>query len=257
MNTATSRHLPCTDPVYQACVAATAHNCGAIVDSPSVDDTGIRVTFSSWPRQREALRALRLLSYAVVPQPACTLLISGWDQQLLRCRAERLEHTVTLLQRWLCTLADETLDTFLAAPEYGTADEYLAQRRAIAQAKAAACGALDHYGPRLSTDVSDADLARVSAELHAVLLRVVAAQHAAAALIRRHIETVRAALGLYLQYRDIRGCTEIQKARAKTLLDIGQGVSAFVDVARYEADQRPYQARRCSQQQEVMRLDVT
>lgn len=257
MNTATSRHLPCSDPIYQVCVAATAHNCGATVDAPSVGDTGIAVTFSSWPRQQEALRALRLLGYAVVPQPACTLLISGWDQHLLRCRAERLEHAVSLLQRWLCTLAEETLDAFLAAPEYGTGDEYLAQRRAIAQAKAAACGTVDQQGPRFSTDVSDADLARVSAELHALLLRVVTAQDAAAALIRRHIETVRAALGLYLQYRDTCGPTEIQTARAKTLLDIGLGVSGFVDVARYEADQRPYQERRCSQQQEVVRLDVT
>jgi hypothetical protein len=54
--------LPGAGPIAEACSRATAHNYGStLVGDPVVSPAGVRVRLSSWPRQQEALRALRAL----------------------------------------------------------------------------------------------------------------------------------------------------------------------------------------------------
>lgn len=238
MSTPTLHELPCTEPIYQACLAATAHNYGDTVDTPVVTSEGITVALSSWPRQQEALRALRLLGYAVTAQPAAVLLVHGWDQKLLRARAESLEHAVEQLQGWLRALAHETLEEFVAAPEYGTADEDLAESRAVAHARAGARAALDPRGQLRLAEISDAELTHAHAAARPLLVRVIAAQVAVDALIHAHIQTARSAIGLYREYRNLHGYSAVEQSCAKTVLDIDQGVNAFCELANYQADSR-------------------
>lgn len=238
MSTSTLNHLPCTDPVYRACLAATAHNYGETVDAPIVTANGIVITLSSWPRQQEALRALRLLGYAVTEQPGPALLVRGWDHGLLQARAESLEHSVDQLQRWLCTLAHETLEEFIAAPEHGTDEEDLAERRAVEHAHAAARDTLEPGGHCCLAAVSERELSRAPDELRPLLIRVMAAHETVAGLIRRHMETARSAIGLYREYRHVHGYGDVEQACAKTLLDIDEGVSAFYAMASYRAEKQ-------------------
>ena len=54
------------EPVASACRRATARDSGVpVLGDPEVTPAGIRVRLSSWPRQQEALAALRLLGYQV------------------------------------------------------------------------------------------------------------------------------------------------------------------------------------------------
>lgn len=238
MSTPTLHHLPCTEPIYQACLVATAHNYGDTVDTPVVTGQGVAVALSSWPRQQEALRALRLLGYAVTAQPAAVLLVRGWDLELLQARAESLEHAVAQLQRWLRGLAHETLEEFIAAPEHGSADEDFAERRAVEHARAGARGALgplDH--PRMA-EVGDVELTHAHAAVRPLLVRVIAAQAAVHALIHGHIQTARGAIGLYREYRNIYGCSDVERCCAGTVIDIDQGVNAFFELANYQANSR-------------------
>lgn len=238
MSTPPLNHLPCTDPVYRACRVATAHNYGDTVDAPVITDNGVAITMSSWPRQQEALRALRLLGYAVIEQPGPTLLVSGWDHALLQARAEFLEHSVDELQRWLCILAHETLEEFVAAPEHGTDEEDLAERRAGDHARAAARDTLGPGGHWRLAAVSEIDLTRARDELRPLLIRVMAAQAAVVDLIRGHMQTARSAIGLYREYRHAHGYSDVEQACAKTLLDIDQGVSAYHQLANYRAEKQ-------------------
>ncbi|MCA2247585.1 hypothetical protein JF729_07210 [Mycobacterium intracellulare] len=238
MSTPTLHHLPCTEPIYQACLAATAHNYGATVDTPVVTGEGIAVALSSWPRQQEALRALRLLGYAVTAQPVAVLLVRGWDQDLLRARAASLEDAVEQLQRWLRVLAHETLEEFIAAPEHGTAEEDLAESRAVAHARARARAALDQRGHQRLAEISDVELAHAHAAARPLLVRVIAAQAAVDALIHAHLQTARSAIGLYREYRNLHGYSDVERSCAKTVLDIDRGVNAFCELAHYEADSR-------------------
>lgn len=238
MSTSTAHQLPCTEPLYRACLAATAHNYGDTVNTAVVTDAGITVALSSWPRQQEALRALRLLGYAVTAQPGAVLLVRGWDPALVRARAESLEDAVEQLQRWLRALAHETLEEFISAPEHGTADEDLAERRAVAHARAGARAALDRRVHQHQGEISDVELARAPAAVRSLLVRVIAAQAAVDALIHAHIQAARSAIGLYREYRNRLGGSAVEQSCAKAVRDIDQGVNAFCELAHYQADAR-------------------
>jgi hypothetical protein len=105
--------------ILDACRAATAHNHGQPVLGAAHSTRGVRIRLSSWPRQQEALAALRTLGYAATDdiRPAGTehgeaLLVTGWDDQTLAARADRLERTVRELEAEHDVVATYAVDRY-------------------------------------------------------------------------------------------------------------------------------------------------
>lgn len=91
--------------ILAACRAA-AHSHGQpVLGSADITARGVRIRLSSWPRQQEALTALRTLGYAAGDDSGLpgtehgeVLLVTGWDEQILAARVDRLERAVRELE---------------------------------------------------------------------------------------------------------------------------------------------------------------
>ena len=88
-------------PSYESVVAAcrwATQTSGRGLLGVSESDRALRVTFSSWPRQQEALRAVLDLGYAASADNELSLVVTGWDSELLVQRADRAQVELRALE---------------------------------------------------------------------------------------------------------------------------------------------------------------
>lgn len=213
--------LPCTGPVARACRRATAHNYGSpLVGEPAATPAGIRVRLSSWPRQQEALSALRALGYQAAGdsrdgEHGAALLVTGWDAALLAARAARLEDAVRHFGRDAPEWAETAVTRFRALREEEGLDETSAREQAAAAARSSAASLPGRPPLHVSAPVDDTDLLRATGEARGLLNRVAAGEAAVTAMAAAAARLAVTAIGLYLHYSGPGGCdAETAAARA-------------------------------------------
>jgi hypothetical protein len=75
----------------------------------SESERGLRVTFSSTPHQQEALQATHDLGYAATGDDELSLVVTGWDPELLAQCADRARVELRALQLAHREVASATL----------------------------------------------------------------------------------------------------------------------------------------------------
>lgn len=212
VNVMDSSQLPSPGPVADACRAATGHNYGdTLVGGPVLTAAGIRVRMSSWPRQQEALKMLRLLGYQAAEdsregEHGAALIVTGWDTDLLTARAERLEDAAGRIRRDLPVWADAAVTRFMNLQDAEGWDDSVALEQAVIESRRAA---RDEPGPAFrhaSAAVDERDRARASGQVRVLLDRVAAAETAAAGMTGAAAGIAETAIGLFLEYRGLHGC---------------------------------------------------
>jgi hypothetical protein len=198
--------LPCTGPVARACRRATAHNYGsALVGEPAPGPAGIRVRLSSWPRQQEALSALRALGYQAAGdsrdgEHGAALVVTGWDTALLAARAARLEDAVRGFGRGAPEWAEAAITRFRVLHEEEGLDETSARDQAAADARSSAASLPGRPPLHVAAPVDDTDLLRAAGEARTLLNRVAAGEAAVTAMAAAAAQLAVTAIGLYLHY---------------------------------------------------------
>lgn len=231
--------MPDPGPIADACRTATAHNFGGtLIGEPTVTAAGIRVRMSSWPRQQEALAALHALGYYAAEdlragEHGAALIVTGWDTELLAARAERLENAVRGFERDLPTWADEAITRFNGLQDAEGWDDALAQEQVIAETRRAA---REHPAPQylhVSAPVDERDRLQASGQVRVLLDRVAAAETAVTKMTASAGQLAEAAIGLFLEYRDLHGYDD-EAAAAKAVLEIHEGTQATRELAAYD-----------------------
>jgi hypothetical protein len=240
---ATIPTTPDEHAILAACRRATAHNHGhPILGDPHIDARGTRIRLSSWPRQQEALTVLRALGYAVVEdsrpigvEHGEALLVTGWDEQLLTARVDRLERAVRELEAEHDTIATHAVEWFRGYTETGL-DEAQAKRRTLHDMRrhvAERPGPSHEHQPAQPTE---RDIAQARAPWRDLLIRIAAAETALAKMQREHLATSEAAIDLFVEYRDCYCDGDGDQAATKALIDVREGVNAIHELAGYDND---------------------
>ena len=89
----TAEHLVDADAIVNICLTATKRNRGDTIFQVTLNERGVRVRLSSWPRAREALRALAANGYHVVEVDDAH---PDWPELLVTGRAEQQTDEVYL-----------------------------------------------------------------------------------------------------------------------------------------------------------------
>lgn len=233
--------LPGAGPIAEACSRATAHNYGStLVGDPVVSPAGVQVRLSSWPRQQEALRALRALGYRAAEdsrpgEHGAALLVTGWSAELLTARVERLERAAGELERDIPAWAEQALERFRELTCEDSWDEAAAQDRAVTEIRAAAAVQAGPPYLHVTADVDEHDRHQATGATRALLDRAASGELAVARLSRSTGDVADSAIGLFLEYRDMHGRDE-ETAAARALLEIFEGTQAIRELASYDVE---------------------
>lgn len=232
---------PGAEPMAAACRRATADNYGStLVGDPVVSPAGVRVRLSSWPRQQEALRALRALGYRVAEdsragEHGAALLVTGWSAELLTARVERLETAARDLERDIPAWAGHALDRFRGLVCEDGVDDATAQDQVGAEILAAAAA---QPGPRhlhAAAGVHERDRRQATGKIRSLLDRAASGELAVTRLSRGIEDLAGSVIGLFLEYRDAYGHDE-ETAAARALLEILEGTQAVRELAGYDVE---------------------
>jgi hypothetical protein len=228
--------LPCPEPVAAACRTATAHNLGdTIAAGPVVTAAGIRVVMVSWPRQQEALRALRALGYQAAEdqlkdgEAGAALLLTGWDTALLAERAARLENAVSAFERDMPSWADEAITRFTDLQDADGQDDAVVQEQVIAETRRSARNLPGPPHLHLSAPVDARDRDRATGEVRVLLDRVAAGGQAVTRLTEAAGKLAETAIGLFLEYRGL--ASDDEAAAAKAFREIAEYAGSIHDCA--------------------------
>ena len=193
-------------PIARACRHATTHNSGVtVLGEPEVTPAGTRIRLSSWPRQQEALSALRLLGYQVAEdsrdgEHGAALVVTGWDTAWLTRRAVRLEEAVRNLDRSAPERATAAISRFIGLEAAEGLGEASARERVTTEAgRAARRPYPDHL--HASAPVDGDDLLHAGREVGVLLAQVSHGEDAIAAAGARAEQLADTAIRLFICYR--------------------------------------------------------
>ena len=232
---------PGAGPIVAACRRATAHNYGdTVVGDPALSPAGVRVRLSSWPRQQEALRALRALGYRADEdnrpgEHGAALLVTGWSAGLLTARVKRLETTARDLERDIPAWAEQALARFRELTCEDSWDEAAAQYQVAAEVRAAAAAQPGPPHLHVAAEVDEHDRHQAAGAIRALLEHAAAGELAVARLSRSTGDVAESVIGLFLEYRDTHGCDE-ETAAARALLEIFEGTQAIRELASNDVE---------------------
>lgn len=236
--------LPGAGPIAAACRRATAHNYGStLIGDPAVSPAGVRVRLSSWPRQQEALRALRALGYQAAEdsRPAehgAALLVTGWRAELLEARVKRLETAARDLESYVSDWAEHGLDKFREITCEDSMDEAVARDRVAAEIRAAAAGEPGPPHLHVTAEVDEHDRHQATGAIRALLDRAASGELAVARLARSAGDVAESAIGLFLEYRGAPGRDE-ETAALLALQEVFEGTQAIRELAGYDVQRAP------------------
>ncbi|MBO0871826.1 MAG: hypothetical protein J2P19_00380 [Pseudonocardia sp.] len=243
----TLRHpLPHPEPILAACRAVTAHNFGdAIVGDPVKAPGAVRVRFSSWPRQQEALAVLLRLGYEVAEddragEHGSALIVTGWNAHRLAARADRLDRAVRDLERDAALWADHALFRYRQLVDEDGATEDVAFDRVVDETRTAVA---QQPGPRhrhAAGEIDERDRRQETGEIRDLLDRVAAGERTLARLVRDTGSLAEQTIDMYRECRDVHGHDD-EAAVGHALTEISEGVRATHDLARAELDDPPSQ----------------
>src|SRR6266542_1192307 len=225
-------------PSYESVVAAcrwATQTSGRGLLAVSESDRALRVTFSSWPRQQEALRAVLDLGYAASADNELSLVVTGWDSELLAQRADRAQVELRALEVAHREVASATLGRLRDQRTAGIVDDSaVAAAVAVVDTENLKSGVSDVADARsawTAVPITPVEISTARGTLRAQLVNVAAAEQA---LVIQHntspAQIARSAVELFFEYRDRHGYDD-HEAAGYAFADMAEGIDSAYEVA--------------------------
>jgi hypothetical protein len=231
----TRLNAPSYESVVAACRWATRHNSGRPLLAVSESDRALQIAFSSSSRQQEALRAVLDLGYAASTDNELSLVVTGWDSQLLAQRADRGRVELRALEIAHREVASATLGRLRDQRAAGIVDDAaVAAAGAVVDTENLQLGGSDAADARpawRAVPITPVEIGTASGTPRAQLVNIAATEQA---ILVQHnttaAEIARSTVKLFFEYRDRHGYDD-REAAGYAFADMAEEIDSAYEIA--------------------------